>query len=139
MLVHNYIHSYLQTIFPEKNTEILLDRFCKRTKGTKTSNEQWHRDITNSPNLLKEDKIFWGWINLDKKGSKSQGFSCIPGSQTREDKTGFVKFTDKENKEFEKKEKNIRNTSRKYYYVQSRYSTWSFIKKKRSSILIDYL
>ena len=105
MLVHNYIHSYLQTIFPEKNTEILLDRFCKRTKGTKTSKEQWHRDITNSPNLLKEDKIFWGWINLDKKGSKSQVFSCIPGSQTREDKNGFVKFTDKENKEFEKKKK----------------------------------
>jgi hypothetical protein len=104
-IVHSYMWPYLQKIFPGKNAEMLLDRFCKRTKGTKTSPELWHRDITNSPNILKEDKIFGGWINLDKIGSKSQGFSCIPGSQRREDKTGFVRFSDKENKEFERKKK----------------------------------
>ena len=104
-LVHNYLWPSLQETFPEKNAEMLMDRFCKRAKGTKTSAEQWHRDITNSPNVLKKDQIYGGWFNLDKPGSKSQGFSCVPGSQRRSKKTGFVKFTDEENKDFKKRKK----------------------------------
>ncbi len=104
--IHYYLWNSLKNTFKNKRAELLFDRFSKRRKGTSTSAESWHRDITNCDNLLETDIIYGGWVNLDPYGSEPQGFSCVPGTQIdKSKKTGFAKFTDKEMEELNKKKK----------------------------------
>lgn len=75
--------------FDKRNLEQLFDRMCIRRKGTSTTAEAWHRDI--SPGLAETDDIFGGWINLDI--DKTQYFSCVPGTHLEKgSKTGFAKI-----------------------------------------------
>src|SRR5580692_4103087 len=73
--------------------EQLFDRMCIRRKGTQTSGENWHRDV--SAQSLPGDDIFGGWINLDV--DRSQYFSCVPGTHVDRDAsqtTGFAKISE---------------------------------------------
>jgi hypothetical protein len=103
-IIHSYMWNSFLNTFPGKKAELLIDRFSKRRTGTSTMAESWHRDITNSKNVLINDNIYGGWVNLDPPGSDAQGFSCVPGTHHDvTEKTGFVKFTDEEIKDFKKR------------------------------------
>ena len=116
-IIHSYMWNSLKNIFPSKNAELLMDRFSKRRRGTSTTAESWHRDITSSKNVLIDDIIYGGWVNLDPPGSDPQGFSCVPGTHHDvTNKTGFVRFTDEEINDF-KKRKKIFKIPRLYVYV----------------------
>jgi hypothetical protein len=83
---------------------MLFDRFCVRKENTKLTGESWHRDIGKG---LDGDKIFGGWINLDPEGCEPQKFSCVPKTHIydKTDKTGFVKFGEKEIQDFKERKK----------------------------------
>lgn len=59
------------------NLEMLVDRMMFRTESQAPSAESWHRDVVPPETIGDQDEIYGGWINLD---TKSQFFSCIPGS-----------------------------------------------------------
>lgn len=59
------------------NLEMLVDRMMFRTDSQAPSVEAWHRDVVPPEKIYDADEIYGGWINLD---TKSQFFSCIPGS-----------------------------------------------------------
>lgn len=87
------------------NIEQLFDRMCIRRKGTKTTPENWHRDI--SPDSKPGDIIFGGWVNLDLQ--QSQYFSCVPGTQIDHNNqtTGFSVLTTQQISEFSNKKQII--------------------------------
>lgn len=59
--------------------EMLPDRMMYRYKSQAPSPESWHRDVTPSKYLQKNDEIYGGWLSLDYP--QPQYFSFIPGSQ----------------------------------------------------------
>lgn len=87
--VYSRIAPMLAQIHPNRRLELLFDRFSIRRKGTSVTPESWHRD--NGPKS-DGDIIYGGWINLDKPGSPSQQFSCIPGDINDDNMQGFAKF-----------------------------------------------
>lgn len=69
---------------PSFHLEQLFDRLCVRPKGSSTSKESWHRDISPMVIVLtdkdkkeyqvkQDENVFGGWINLDEE---PQYFSC---------------------------------------------------------------
>lgn len=69
---------------PSFHLEQLFDRLCVRPKGSSTSKESWHRDISPMVVVLadkdkkeyqvkQDENVFGGWINFDKE---PQYFSC---------------------------------------------------------------
>lgn len=61
----------------DTNFEMLIDRMMFRNESQAPSAESWHRDVVPPTKIEDRDEIYGGWVNLD---SKSQFFSCIPGS-----------------------------------------------------------
>ena len=76
-----------------------IDRMMYRLKGRTPSAESFHRD--EAVNAEDNDKIFGGWINLDKT---DQYFSCVPRTHTEvQGHAGFAPIKDKEDIEKYKK------------------------------------
>ena len=57
--------------------EVLFDRLMIRKRGQEPGKETFHRDVSKSKELQKQDCIFGGWVNLD---DVPQGFRCCPGT-----------------------------------------------------------
>lgn len=100
---HNYFTRYirykvfgivkekLKDEYKGKYIQGLFDRVMVRPAGKSPSKESWHRDIT--PGLKETSFVLGGWVNLD---DKSNYFSCVPGTQTFQTESGFVKLKDQE-------------------------------------------
>lgn len=87
-----------------RQLEQLFDRMAIRRKGTSTTGESWHRDVT--PNLPQGDDIFGGWINLDL--NRIQYFSCVPGTHMDHcSKSGFATIDSSEMDKYQKTKKII--------------------------------
>lgn len=78
------MESFFRQHFRGAFIEALFDRVCVRPRGSKTTKEAWHRDIS-PPNT---GQVFGGWVNLD---DTDQFFSCCPGSH-RDATTGASGF-----------------------------------------------
>ena len=57
--------------------EMLFTRMIFRNSLQVPSAETWHRDVVPNNIIKDNDEMYGGWINLD---TKSQFFSCVPGS-----------------------------------------------------------
>lgn len=96
-----------------RNLEQLFDRTSLRPKGTKTTRESFHRDISTGGNKDKDD-IYGGWVNLDIEGE--QRFSCVPRTHKDAiDETGFSVFKD------QTKANIIYNPLKKFYSIPPGY------------------
>ena len=84
--------------------EQVIDRMMFRRAPKKPGREAWHRD--ESPNALKGDTIYGGWINLDET---SQYFSGCPGThlEVGNENTGFAKIPKTEHARYNQLKKKI--------------------------------
>lgn len=84
-VVREFLYDYFSSLYREQldyvdkklKFEMLFDRMMYRRAGQKGPDEAWHRDVMKTFQIMPEDEIYGGWINID---SKPQYFSFIPGS-----------------------------------------------------------
>eukprot|EP00698_Gefionella_okellyi_P003953 TRINITY_DN13664_c0_g1_i1.p1 TRINITY_DN13664_c0_g1~~TRINITY_DN13664_c0_g1_i1.p1 ORF type:complete len:356 (+),score=41.19 TRINITY_DN13664_c0_g1_i1:27-1070(+) len=79
----------------------LIDRMCVRHKGTSTTRESWHKDITPPEQVecKRIGQVLGGWLNTD---TECQAFSCIIGSHRdagANSEQGFYKLDQKKQDE----------------------------------------
>ena len=73
--------------------QVLFDRMMYRQISQQPVAEAWHRDVVEADEVLANDEIYGGWINLDEQ---DQYLSFIPGShlgiRLTELETGFARI-----------------------------------------------
>ena len=89
--VFKIVKKLLENDFKGKYIQGLFDRILIRPSGKSPTKESWHRDIT--PGLKETSFVLGGWTNLDDENNY---FSCVPGTQTFQKESGFVKLKDQE-------------------------------------------
>jgi hypothetical protein len=98
--------------------EQLMDRVCVRRAGKALPPDSWHRDVVpeavklpgedgtlakGARAVTQEEAVFGGWVNLNRRGGKTQKFVFVPGSHgTRGSGQGFAPIPKEEHEALDK-------------------------------------